>query len=149
MLQTLRGKAQALRLGGSKQLRACMGGSKSYMPDKQQCVQRRILELNHAARKNGRDYICEKVDLESAFRKKTLGYSSPSGWGNVYMANLSMLRSGTNLPGATISLLKQAHIASYNQTELGFAGIRHASASSMGDGPRLPNHRATTFIRDY
>ena len=111
MLQTLRGKAQALRLGGSKQLRACMGGSKSYMPDKKQCVQRRILELNHAARKNGRDYICEKVDLESAFRKKTLGYSSPSGWGNVYMANLSMLRSGTNLPGATISLLKQAHIA--------------------------------------
>jgi hypothetical protein len=45
--------------------------------------------------------------------------------------------------------MKQALIAGYNQTELGFAGMRHASASSMGDGPRLPNHRATTLIKDY
>ena len=111
MLQTLRAKAQALRLGGSKQLRECLGGSKNYIPSKEQMIQRRMLELNHAARKNARDYICEKVDLESTFRKKNLGYSSPSGWGTIYMENLSMLRGGSKIPGASISLLKQAKLA--------------------------------------
>ena len=102
MLSNLRCKASACRLGGSKQLRACLGGSKNYIPDKAQLIQRRIQELNHAARENAQDYICEKVDLEETFRKKNLGYSTPSGWGNIYMANLSMLRGGTKTPGMSL-----------------------------------------------
>ena len=65
------------------------------MPDKEQLIQRRIQELNHASRISARDFICEKVDLEAMFREKNLGYASPSGWGDIYMANKYMLRGGS------------------------------------------------------
>ena len=117
MLQNLRGKASSLRLGGSKQLRECLGGSKNYMPDKAQLIRRRTTELNHACRKTARDFICDKVDLEATFRKKNLGYSSPSGWGSVYMQNLSMLRGGVPDPGARAILIRQQRQAALEGIE--------------------------------
>ena len=106
ILAKYRVKAQSIRLSESRTMKSCLGGSKNYMPDKAQMLQRRHRELMHACQKKTRTTYVTKWIL-SPFRNLNMGYS-PSGWGSVYMQNLAMLRGGIPQSDFMEMLLRQS-----------------------------------------